>query len=396
MALGTAVIGTGIVSRNNHLPALDRNPRTELVAVCDLEYERAREAATAYGCRAYADADDLFETERLDWVHVATPVQTHADLASRAIEAGVPVLVQKPATETALELEQLRSTAADAGVPISVVHNWLYYPVIRDVRRRVATGEIGDVRAVEVTAAGEGSPDETYRGAWVLDLPGGDLEEGLPHPLYLAIGLGGAPRTPEGIDARTRTFGEYDGGDGAEAPGVGAGGGDGTETEAEGERSGVAYDGVTIQYVTERDVLCSITVLSGSARDNGVRIYGTDASLHVDVPTMTVDVHDAAAGPYHFQNERIRRHLEKFRFAIEGAGNEAVRYAKSRIEDDLDVHLETSPDGHYYLINEAAKALERGEQPPVPLSQSAWTLELMERVRAAVGREVAGGRVESR
>jgi predicted dehydrogenase len=358
MVLRTAVVGAGIVSRNNHLPALERNPRTELSAVCDLDRDAAREAADEHGCTAFVDPDRLLESEPLDWVHVATPVQTHADLTVRALEAGVPVLVQKPAATTVADLEEMRGVADDTGVPFSVVHNWLYYPVIRGVRRRIAAGVIGNVRAVEVTVAGEGSPDETYRGDWVLDLVGGDLEEGLPHPLYLALGLGGFPRSPESIDVRSRAFDGYD---------------------------DVAYDGVSIQYETEADVLSSITVLSGSARDDRVRVYGSEGSLHVDVPTMTVDVHDADSGPYHFQSERTRRHLEKLRFALEGVGSEAVRYAKSRLEDDLGVHTETSQDGHYYLINEAATALERGECPPVSPAVSRWTLELVEQTRAAAG-----------
>ena len=363
MVLRTAVVGAGIVSQNNHLPALARNPRTELAAVCDLDRDAAREAAAEYDCATYVDPDRLLETESLDWLHVATPVQTHADLTVRALEAGVPVLVQKPAATTVAELERMRTAADDAGVPFSVVNNWLYYPVIRDVRQRIASDEIGDVRAVEVAVTGEGSPDETYRGDWVLDLAGGDLEEGLPHPIYLALGLGGFPRSAEAIDVRPRAFDEYD---------------------------DVAYDGASVQYVSEDDALCSISILSGSARDNRVRVYGSDGSLHVDVPTMTVDEHDAESGPYHFQNERNRRHLEKLRVALEGAGTEAVRYAKSRLEDDLDRHTEESQDGHYYLINEAAKAIERGDQPPVSPELSRWTLEIVERIR-----EAARGDLES-
>ncbi|WP_408957578.1 Gfo/Idh/MocA family protein [Natrinema sp. 74] len=370
MVLRTAVVGAGIVSRNNHLPALARNPRTDLVAVCDLERDAAREAAAEYDCAAFVDPDRLLETETLDWLHVATPVQTHADLTVAALEAGVPVLVQKPAATTVAELERMRAAAADAGVPFSVVNNWLYYPVVRTVRRRIGAGEIGDVRAVEVTVAGEGAPDETYRGDWVLDLAGGDLEEGLPHPIYLALGLGGVPRSDEAIDVRTRTADEYD---------------------------DVDYDGASIQYVSVDDALCSISVLSGSARDNRVRVYGTEGSLHVDVPTMTVDRHDADSGPYHFQNERNRRHLEKLRTALAAAETEAVRYARARLEDALERHTEESQDGHYYLLNEAAKAIEHGERPPVSPEVSRWTLDIIERIReaASAGPESVSGPASS-
>lgn len=361
MPITTGVIGAGIVSQNNHLPALARNPRTELAAVCDLDAERAREAGAEYGCRTYTDVDTMFEREGLEWAHVATPVQTHAELALRAIDAGVATMVQKPATVTSDELARLREAADDAGVPVSVVHNWLYYPVIRLLRRRVRSGEVGEVRAVETVFAGEGRPDETYRGDWVFDLSGGDLEEGIAHPLYLALGVGGYPRSEDAVDATARSVREYD--------------------------RDVAYDGARIQYVAEGGALCSIAVLSESARDSRISVYGTEKALHVDIPTMTIDEHDAGSGPYHFPNERIGRNAERVWATLAGLRANVERYVRSRIEDDLDRHTEASVDGHYYLFDQAAKALERGRQPPVHLELSRWTLTLLEAVREAADRE---------
>ena len=183
MTLRTGVVGAGIVASNNHFPALSRNPRTELTTVCDVDAESAAAIADEYGINAHTDVEELLAAESLDWVHVATPVQTHFDIGRRVLRAGVPVLLQKPATTTSDELTELIDLAADRGIPLSVVHNWLYYPSVRELRRRIADGEIGPVRAVQTTLTGEGAPDESYRGDWVFDLPGGSLEEGMPHPI---------------------------------------------------------------------------------------------------------------------------------------------------------------------------------------------------------------------
>jgi predicted dehydrogenase len=357
MPIRTAVIGSGIVSTNNHLPALSRNPRTELVAVADVDEDAVRSAAAEYGCRAYTDAETMLEREDAEWVHVATPVQTHADLALAAVDAGANVTVQKPAAESPAELEAMRSAADEAGVSLSVVHNWLYYPVIRDLRRRVASGEVGEVRAVRTAFAGEGRPDETYRGDWVLELEGGDFEEGMPHPLYLTLALGGFPRSDGDVRVLARSTDEYD--------------------------HDVTYDGAQVQYVAENDALCSVTFLSGSARDSRIAVHGTEGSIHVDVPTTTLDVHDAESGPYHFPNERFARNVERTRGTVEGFARNAKRYVAGRVEDGLDRHAKDSPDGHYYLFDEAAKAIERGENPPVSPELSRWVLELTERVRAS-------------
>ncbi|WP_254546546.1 Gfo/Idh/MocA family protein [Halomarina pelagica] len=357
MTLRTGVVGAGIVAENNHFPALSRNPRTTLVAICDTDVERAREAASEYGARAYDDAGSMLEEESLDWVHVATPVQTHFDLARLAVERGVPATVQKPATTSRAELEELADLAEACGVPVSVVHNWLYYPVMREVRRRVADGEIGPVRAVQTTVTGEGRPDETYRGSWVLDLPGGSLEEGMPHPLYLTLALGGPPRDESAVDVLTRSTDEYD--------------------------HGIAYDGVQLQYVGRNDELCSVTFLAGSSRGTSVRVLGADGSIAVDFPSMTIDARDAEAGPYHFWNERFRRNVECARDAVEAGARNVRKYTRERVEEDLDVHLSESPDGHYYLFDRTARALEAGEAPPRGIEESRWTLALVERVREA-------------
>ncbi len=361
MTIRTGVLGAGIVAHNNHFPAVSRNPRTELTAIADVDGEAAAAAGDEYGARSYADSDEMLAEENLDWVHVATPVQTHYDLATTAIDAGAAVLLQKPATTTLEELENLATAAEAADVPISVVHNWLYYPVVRQVRRKVAGGDLGPIRAVETTFTGEGRPDETYRGSWVFDLPGGDFEEGIPHPIYLTLGIGGYPRDEDDVDVQARRAREYD--------------------------RDVAYDGTTVQYVTDGGCLCSVTYLSGSAPNNEIRIYGEDRSVTVDISARSVEEHDDEEGPFHFVSERLTRNARTARSAIGGAATSLTMEAADRVEDRFDLHRARSVDGHYYLIDEAAKALERGTEPPMPIEQSRQTLQIVEAIRDAAPEE---------
>lgn len=176
----------------------------------------------------------------------------------------------------------------------------------------------------------------------------------MPHPLYLTLALGGVPRDEEAVDVQTRTVREYDGFD---------------------------YDGTTLQWTTPEDVLCSVTFVGGSTANNELSLLGSKRSATVDIPTNAIDDHDADEGPFHLPREQLARSATTARNAVEGAVKSARIYAEDRLENDLDIHREESVDGHYYLFNEAAKALERGEQPPVPLAHSHWVLELMEQVR---------------
>lgn len=100
MTLETAIVGTGIVASNNHLPAVSRNPRTSLAAICDVDADRAGEAAVEQGARSYTDVGQMLSAESLDWVHVTTRVQTHHEIGRQVLEAGIPTLLQKPATVT--------------------------------------------------------------------------------------------------------------------------------------------------------------------------------------------------------------------------------------------------------------------------------------------------------
>jgi predicted dehydrogenase len=238
MPLRTAVIGAGVVS-DIHMSALDECPRTELVAVCDLDEERARTAARRYGIRAVFDVEELLAEGGLDWVHVCTPVQTHLDIARLAIEAGVPVNIEKPVTETVAEAEELTRLSENYGVPVSVTHQHRFDPAMRAAEARLRAGELGELRAANLLYTGETPPDQANRGEWAFDLVGGEFEEGLPHPLYILLGAAGYPE--EGtIRALTQLHGEY------ERP--------------------FGYDGTTVSYRSEAGTLASVTCLGGAPR----------------------------------------------------------------------------------------------------------------------------------
>ncbi|MCA1597145.1 MAG: Gfo/Idh/MocA family oxidoreductase, partial [Chloroflexi bacterium] len=78
MAFKTAVIGSGLIATVKHLPALGRlRDQTELVAVCDVDEEKARSIASKFGVpRYYTSIDELLEREKPDLVDVCTPPRT--------------------------------------------------------------------------------------------------------------------------------------------------------------------------------------------------------------------------------------------------------------------------------------------------------------------------------
>src|SRR5213083_331863 len=107
-----AVIGTGWWSTYTHIPALQADPRAELVAVCDSNPDKLRAAAQAYRIeRLYSDVGAMLDQQALDGVVIATPHATHAAVAEACLARGLHVLVEKPMTLHASEAQALVALA---------------------------------------------------------------------------------------------------------------------------------------------------------------------------------------------------------------------------------------------------------------------------------------------
>ncbi len=352
MTVDTAVIGAGAVS-SSHLSALKGSPRTNLVGVCDIDETRASIAADRYDTTPYFDMDDLLKREDLDWIHICTSVQTHLPLAEKAITAGVPVLIEKPTTETVAELEELRALSEEHGVPVSPVHQHLFDPAMREARARIDSGEIGAVRGVDLIYTGHTRPDEANRGTWVFDLPGGEFEEGLPHPLYLTLGAGGHPRSEADVCAMNSLVGDYGG--------------------------RFQYDSARVQYTTETGALCSATMLAGGAANRMIHVHGEEASLIIDMILQVVhqvegNYKDSTAG-------KVKQSLKYAGGQLAGLAKNARLVAQANLSDEWEPRMRIDP--HKYQIDRTAYALERGHEMPVPLSEAEWTIRLMEALREA-------------
>ncbi len=353
MSLRTAVIGGGTVSEN-HLSGLAQNPKTELVAICDLDEETAKNKARSYGIKAYFDVAELLENESLDWVHVCTPPQTHLTVATQVLEAGVPTLVEKPVTETIEQFEELAAVADREDVPFSVVHNHKFGLVMRQVLDEIESGELGTIRGVDLLYTGSTEPDVENRGAWNFELLGGEFEEGLPHPLYLGLNAGGLPRSDADVSAQTSLVGSY-------------------EME-------FGYDCAQVQYVSQAGALCTIKMLSGTKPVRILYVHGSESTLAADLVSQTLVRldQDYKASPI----ARARNNIDQIVDRIRGtADNVGVVLADKR-EGSWETAIERN--GSYYQFDEEADALLTNSEPPVSVEEARWTVKLQEAIRDSV------------
>ena len=133
--------------------------------------ERAEAARGAYpDARVEATVDAVWErADELYFVVVATPNDLHAPLATRALELGLPVVVDKPLAPIPEEAERVVEAAASAGVPLTVFHNRRWDSDFLTLRRLIEAGELGEVRRFE--SRFERWRPEPDAGAWRLAKP---------------------------------------------------------------------------------------------------------------------------------------------------------------------------------------------------------------------------------
>ncbi len=173
--LRVGIAGAGLMGRW-HADAAARSGAA-VVAVLDPQLGLAGRLADAHGARGYADLDRLLAESEIDVLHVCTPLATHGDLASRALDAGLHVLVEKPLVPDADATVALLDHARTAGRIVCPVHQFPFQRGVQTVLARRA--ELGTVLGFDAVfhSAGAVGRDDHATDAVVADL--------LPHPISL-------------------------------------------------------------------------------------------------------------------------------------------------------------------------------------------------------------------
>lgn len=173
-----AVIGLGMMG-TAHARVWDHLVEgVELVAVADPDpraLHAATEAHKARGVRGYADAAALFAAEELDLVSVVVPTSLHLATTLAALDAGAHVLVEKPIAASRGEAEQMMEAARHADRMLTVGHIERFNPAIRELRRRLADGELGRIFEIRATRLGP-FPARIRDVGVVVDLAPHDLD----------------------------------------------------------------------------------------------------------------------------------------------------------------------------------------------------------------------------
>lgn len=156
--LRLGILGAGAAAQWYYLPATVKwSDRLELKAVCDIDADRARQLADAYGAeQAFSDYADMLRSADIDAVAVLTPHADHAEQCMAALEHGKHVMIEKPMASTLADALRICDLAESKGLHVSCAPPNMLHPGQRRLMQLVSDGAIGDICLVRNTRSSMG------------------------------------------------------------------------------------------------------------------------------------------------------------------------------------------------------------------------------------------------
>jgi UDP-N-acetylglucosamine 3-dehydrogenase len=145
--LGVAVIGTGFWGKN-HARVYKELASTELVAICDVNADRAKSVADQFGAKAYTSSARMLKNEEIEAVSVCTWSTNLAKEALKALKAGKHVLVEKPMATNTKQAEKLLETAEKNDLHLTVGFLMRFIPGLQHIREAIENKKIGELVCV--------------------------------------------------------------------------------------------------------------------------------------------------------------------------------------------------------------------------------------------------------
>lgn len=187
------VIGAGSIS-DMHLQSYAKNEKAVVLAVCDLNEERAKAQAEKYDvAKVYNDHHKLLEDPEIEAVSICTWNNSHAEIAIDALKAGKHVLVEKPLTTSVEKAEKVEAAVKETGKKLQVGFVRRYDNNVQMLKRFIDNGDFGEIYYAKASYLRRyGNP-----GGWFADIDrsgGGPLIDLGVHVIDICWYLMGCPK----------------------------------------------------------------------------------------------------------------------------------------------------------------------------------------------------------
>ena len=182
-----------------HIQSLGLLDQARLVSVYDTLPEKAESAASELGCRQARDPAEAIEANDVDAVIIATPTNAHFEYSKHAIDAGKPLLTEKPLGSSLVEIDTCFESASRANVPLMVAFQRRFDPSFAELISAVHRGDVGQPHFVRSVSRDNPVPTIDY-----LRISGGIYHDCMVHDLDMVVHL--ARATPTHLSAFGHSF----------------------------------------------------------------------------------------------------------------------------------------------------------------------------------------------
>lgn len=179
-ALRIAVAGAGLIGRA-HIALIRKSESCTLAAIAD-PTPQAQTFAKEIGVPHFADLERMLDAVKPQGVIVATPNAAHAANGLACVERGIPVLVEKPITETVASAKELVAAAKKADVPLLVGHHRRHSAILAQARDVIRSGKLGGITSVTAFTTFL-KPDPYFEMSWRREPGGGPVLINLIHDI---------------------------------------------------------------------------------------------------------------------------------------------------------------------------------------------------------------------
>jgi UDP-N-acetyl-2-amino-2-deoxyglucuronate dehydrogenase len=191
-----ALVGAGVIGRHHGRVVRELGDRLELVAVVDLQRERAEELADECGGRPFTSLAEALAAVDVDVVTVCTPTGRHGEVAIEALAAGKHVIIEKPAEVTVEKTDEIIAAQQRAGTLVTVISQHRFDPATEVTLGAIGRGELGRLTSAVASIdwwRGQSYYDSgDWRGTWALDGGGALMNQGV-HTVDLLVAALGRP-----------------------------------------------------------------------------------------------------------------------------------------------------------------------------------------------------------
>jgi predicted dehydrogenase len=286
LRMGMVGGGPGAFIGPVHRIAAEMDGKIELVAgAFSQSAERSRAGGGTYKidpARAYADYREMIAAESkradgIDFVSIVTPNHMHLPVALAALEAGLPVMSDKPATMNYEEALTLEAAVKKSGLPYGLTHTYSGYGMVREARALCASGKLGKIRKVAV---------EYFQGWMTKDVENSGHKQAAWRADPAQNGRGGCIG-----DIGTHAFHLLEYVSGIEVTGMNAT----LRTVVEGRRLDDDCNAIVRMANGATGTVCASQVAAGDLNEMRLRIYGENGSLdwrHLDANRLRVKWQD--------------------------------------------------------------------------------------------------------